>query len=450
MKNLQPAPAPEEQLITGGLDYYKPTMSQLAYEQYPDAQITFQLINRGQQRLADYVEPTELQAKLDARRAKGFANEELDYLASIEATNGQPVFANDYLNYLNDAKLPPTTVALDPTMHDLTVATTGDWPLATFWETVVMSDLNEMYFENLIAAHGLDPAKIYDQGDERLSQKIAILQQRPDIKFAEFGTRRHFSLKWQKYVLERLVRECPQNLVGTSNVALANSLNLRPIGTYAHELPMAYEGISRIEQRDANPLDSHSRQMSNWLARYPDYDTALTDTFGTDFFLADFAKPDANDHIPAQPWRSVRHDSGDPFQFGDRFINFLRENQIDPLTKTICFSDGLDIATIVQLADYFAGRIKFNFGWGTTLTNDLGLEPLNIVMKATRVETAGGSANLVKLSDSIGKHTGSEETIAELTREKQDFLANLSRNAESFAEPHFDAGRRSRELVNAR
>jgi nicotinate phosphoribosyltransferase len=253
---------------------------------------------------------------------------------------------------------------------------------------------------------------VYNEGDRRLHEKIAILQANPNIQFADFGTRRHFSLRWQEHVLERLMVECPQNIVGTSNVALAQKYNLRPIGTFAHEMPMTYAGLADARGQDIRA--SHNRMLRDWQTQYPDLTIALTDTFGSEFFFSDFT-PDQ-----AQAWRGVRHDSGDPYEFGENLLAFYESNNVDPRAKTIVFSDGLDIGQIVALQKHFAGRINVLFGWGTTLTNDLGIKPLNVVMKAThvRLPQTGQQADQVKLSDNPGKHTGPEPLI---TRYKQIF-----------------------------
>jgi nicotinate phosphoribosyltransferase len=133
----------------------------------------------------------------------------------------------------------------------------------------------------------------------------------------------------------------------------------------------------------------------------------LTDTFGSDFFFADFGDE------RAAAWRALRHDSGDPVKFGEKVISFYEQHGIDPKTKTIVFSDGLDIETIVQLYEHFNDRVGVVFGWGTTLTNDLGLPALNIVMKATEVN----GTSTVKLSDVQTKHTGNPNMIERYTNE---------------------------------
>jgi nicotinate phosphoribosyltransferase len=391
-------PELERSYITAGLDYYKPTMSQLAYEAEPEAEVTFTLKNRAEQPLLDYVAPEELQARLDTIRERGFNQAELDYLASLHDSQGQRVFADPFLQHIAEEPLPAATVTVED--GDIAVHSTGEWSMVTFWETVVMSEVNELYFENYVQAQGLDLFEVYDEGDRRLSEKIAILQENPDIKIIDFGTRRHFSHRWQRHVVERLAAECPDNLIGTSNVALADALGLKPIGTFAHEMPMVYAGLADSRGQDIRA--SHHQFLQDWYDRYgQDLSTVLTDTFTSDFFFADFTPEQA------EKWRAMRHDSGDPIEFGEKAIAFYEKYGIDPSAKTIVFSDGLDIDEIVKLHNHFKDRVNVVFGWGTTLTNDLGIKPLNIVMKATMVN----DTETVKLSDNSGKHTGPPEKI---------------------------------------
>lgn len=410
-----PTPLPygpmlEETRISAGLDYYKPTMSQLQYEKQPDAEVTFTFKNRGDQRIADYVDARSLQARFDQLRNYGWDETEIDFLRSQQDSAGRRLFNDEFLGYLGTHSLPEVSVAYDAETDDIAIQTTGDWPLVTYWETVVMSEVNEAYFEGMIRTNGLDVYEVYDEGDRRLSEKIAMLRANPDIKFSDFGTRRHFSLRWQRHVVERLINECPENLVGTSNVAIARELGLKPIGTFAHEMPMVYAGIADALGKDIR--SSHGQFLNDWYERYGnDLSIALTDTFGTDFFFADFTPEQADQ------FRALRHDSGEPVAFGERVIEFYEKLGIDPKTKTIVFSDGLDIDTILALHAHFKDRINAVFGWGTTLTNDLGVKALNIVMKATEVKVVdeGESkfAKLVKLSDNKGKHTGPKEKVEE-------------------------------------
>jgi nicotinate phosphoribosyltransferase len=411
MERVAEGPLLEAGLLSAGLDYYKPTMSQLAHEQEPDAEVTFTLKNRGVQRLLDYVDPNDLAQRFADIRGRGWQASELDYLGGLRNIRDQTVFKTEYITYLQDNPLPPVELTIDSESNDLAITTTGPWALSTFWETVVMSEINEAYFEGYVRAHNLDPFDVYDEGNRRLDAKIAVLQANPDIKFADFGTRRHFSLRWQQHVIERLLAETPDSIVGTSNVALANKYSIKPIGTFAHELPMTYAGAA--DARGERVRDSHPRMLNDWYTRYgEDLSVALTDTFGSDYFFDSFMGEQARD------WRGVRHDSGDPVAFGERLIAFYQARGIDPTTKIIVFSDGLDIDQILRLHDHFKGRINHLFGWGTTLTNDLGIKPLSIVMKATHVRLVDGrEANQVKLSDNPEKHTGPEALVRQYQKE---------------------------------
>lgn len=402
---IEHGPLQEAGMITAGLDFYKPTMSQLAFEKEADTEVTFTFKNRGQERIADYVGVQELQDRLDQIAERGFGQEELDFFATLRDDQDQPMFGEDYLDYLATHDLPKVQVTHDAETDDIAIEATGDWPLVSFWETVVMSELNEQYFENYMITHDIDPIEVYEEGNRRLDEKIAILQANPDIKIIDFGTRRHFSLRWQKHVLQRLQDECPENLVGTSNVGLAQTTGEKPIGTFAHEMPMVYAGLAQARGLDIR--ESHNQFLNDWHDQYGEnLSIALTDTFTTDFFFEDFTDQQAQD------WKGVRHDSGDPVEFGERLIKFYEDKDIDPTEKTLVFSDGLGIDTIVALNKHFKGRVNVAFGWGTTLTNDLGLKPLNIVVKATHVKTAEGQqANTVKLSDNPGKHLGPAELV---------------------------------------
>lgn len=384
--------------LSQGLDYYKATMSQSEFEHHPEAVVTFELKNRGANLLSEYVEPKELNERLEALR-RGWTPEELAYLAGLQNQDGNAQFSEAYLDYLADSPLPVVTVGLNE-RGDIAAKTQGEWPLVTFWETVVMSELNELYFDNKLKAEGSSLEELYTEGNRRLNEKIEILKDRPDIRFADFGTRRRFSYGWHKHVVERVAKELPENFIGTSNIYLAHTLGLAPIGTYAHELPMVYASLAEKEGR--NPLEGHREMLNDWHNTYRgDLSTALTDTFTSEFFFADFTQEQA------EAWKGLRHDSGDPVEFGEQVIAFYEQYNIEPRDKTIVFSDGLDIETIVILADHFKDRINIVFGWGTTLTNDLGIKTNNIVMKAVEVDGVG----TVKLSDNVGKHTGDDKAI---------------------------------------
>lgn len=384
--------------ITRGLDYYKATMAGLEFAKHPDAEVSFELKNRSSAKLSEFVTPWNLAERLDQQR-HGWQPEEVAYLAGLQNQDGMAQFSEEYLDFLADNPLPPLHIGYDE-RGDIAVHTAGAWPLVTFWETIVMSELNELYFANKLARDGSSLADLYAEGDRRLDNKIARLRDRPDIKFSDFGTRRRFSWEWQRHVVTRVAHELPENFVGTSNIYLAQELGLPPIGTFAHELPMVYAALE--DSAGDNPLDGHNRVLRDWQELYRgDLSTALTDTFTSEFFFADFTPEQA------ASWKALRHDSGDPIEFGEKVIEFYDRLQIDPMSKTVVFSDGLDIDTIFRLADHFRSKTQVLFGWGTTLTNDLDVQANNFVMKATRVN----GTPTVKLSDNVGKHTGDSETI---------------------------------------
>ena len=417
--------SPERGLISAGLDYYKLTMSQFIYEHEPEAEVRFSLINRNPgQRLADHVDPGVLQQRLDDIRTAGWTEPELDYLAGLHLSQGNRVFTDRYLDFLRLHKLPSVEVKLDPETNDLAIDVDGPWAVSSLWETIILGEIDEAYFEGYMRHHGIDPQTVYAEGDRRLDQKIAVLKDNPGIKFADFGTRRHFSLGWQKHAIERVLAECPDNLIGTSNVGLASSLGLKPIGTFAHEMLMVYAALADL--RGQNVRSSHNRFLQEWFDFYgPDYSIALTDTFTTDFFFSDFTAEQA------EAWRGTRQDSGDPVEYVTKLVQFYASHGVDPRTKTVVFSDGLNIDKMVDLCRRFGNQINIQLppavatevhrrlgpevalgsvvdGWGTGFTNDLGIPPLNIVIKATsaRLPSSHKEAYTVKLSDDVGKHLG--------------------------------------------
>jgi nicotinate phosphoribosyltransferase len=390
-----------ERHLSDSLDYYKLTMGQVALERFPEAQVTFTMKNRaGDYPLSQYVDIDALNARFETIIDQGFTAEEIAYFAGLKAQNGEARFDQAYLDFLADVQLPAVNVKLNPETNDLDITSTGKWAAVSLWETVVMSEVNEQYYANLIKAQGMTTEAVWTEGNRRLDEKIAILKNRPDIKFSDFGTRRRFSAAWHDHTIGRLANELPDNFIGTSNPWFAYKYDIAPIGTYAHEMPMVYAAMA--DKEGQNPLEGHTAMMADWYERYgEDLSIALTDTFTSEYFFADFTKEQA------ETWRGLRHDSGDPITFGERAIEFYKENAVNPTTKTIVFSDGLDIETIVKLANHFNGRINLMFGWGTTLMNDLGFRANNFVMKATNAN----GIDTVKLSDNEGKHTGPTKQV---------------------------------------
>ena len=398
MNTIKEGPFPLQ--ITNGLDFYKVTMSQVAHEKHSEASVKFTMQNRGKERLADYIDPTILENRLNIIGANGFSKNEVEFLASI-GSNDTRFFTDEYLNSIVDQPLPEIQVSMDDYTNDIAITTTGKWAVNSFWETIVLSELNELYYEGMMLKNGIQPHELYELGDQRLTEKINMLKGYPGINFSDFGTRRHFSYRWQRHVVERLAQEIPNQFLGTSNIGLAKDLGLKPIGTFAHEMPMVYAGLA--DENGENIRESHGKMLDDWYKKYGKVlSIALTDTFGSDFFFKDFGAKRADE------WNGLRHDSGDPYVFGEKAIEYYSGLGINPLCKTIVFSDGLNCDQIIELYSHFKDQINMVFGWGTTLTNDLGLKPLNIVMKATEANGYG----TVKLSDVPTKHTGSTDNVS--------------------------------------
>jgi nicotinate phosphoribosyltransferase len=272
------------------------------------------------------------------------------------------------------------------------------------WETIALGIVNELYFRTQLAQAGTNALNEARQtGTDRLNAKIQRLKKRSDISFIEFGTRRRFSRDWQAEVVQTLAEAVPEQILGTSNVALARETGLQPVGTMAHELFMVLAAHAHATEGTPDAIrSSHGRVIDTWWDEYgASLSIALTDTFGTDFSVRDLTAEQASQ------WKGQRQDSGSPFEFVDKMIRFYEGHGIDPETRLAVFSDGLNLDTIIEIVDYVGGRMRNTFGWGTNLTNDLGFQPLSLVLKA--VEASGKST--VKLSDNLAKATGPEDVV---------------------------------------
>lgn len=383
------------------MDFYKFTMAYFVFVFYRGVRVTYGLTNRTVKiRLADAIDIGELREQLEHIKTLRFNQSLIAYLRGLNIYADR-MFSEEFLQFLVSVKLPDFHLEVIDGQYLLTFE--GAWEEAIWWETLALSVINELYYRaEMKRVSNLTAHRAYATGVNRLADKIEALKKHPHIPIVEFGTRRRFSHDWQFYVLELLLEELgPTQLVGTSNVEFAYRTGLTPMGTNAHELPMVAAAMAGASA-DPDLFDvaalrgSQKKILGEWWLLY-DYglSVALTDTFGTDAFFQDFA-PFAAD------WKGVRHDSGNPFQFVDKVLAFYRYHRVDPLTKLIIFSDGLDLPTILALAAYCEGKIRYSFGWGTNLTNDLGFLTLSLVIK---VIMANGFPT-VKLSDNLAKAMG--------------------------------------------
>ena len=264
---------------------------------------------------------------------------------------------------------------------------------------------------------GEEESGVRKNAEERLEKKIEDFNSgRYTFRFAEFGCRRRLSREWASHVVHELRdRLVNRNMVGTSNVYLAKKFGLTPVGTYAHEFVQMYQGIDSI------PLAYTNRNaMEDWYDYYRgDNGTALTDTITTGIFLKDFNRAMVNNYS------GVRHDSGDPFEWGERMIAHYEKYGVDPRTKLLLFSDGLDFDRAQELYDHFSGRAKVSFGIGTFITNDTGVEPLNIVIKLQYVN----GRPVAKLSDTHGKEMSQDDGYLDYLKKAVDFRMERERDS---------------------
>ncbi|HLD25961.1 MAG TPA: nicotinate phosphoribosyltransferase [Candidatus Andersenbacteria bacterium] len=383
------------------LDYYKLTMGQVVFKRYAEVPVVYGFTNRTNNvRLAEIVSEHLLREELDHACSLTFTPTELHYLASNRCGD-RPMFCSRYLDFLANLRLPGYELHRDDGTYYLQFP--GRWSEVIYWETLALSIMNELYYRTMVPAGDLVAVQV--EGQTRLEQKIKTLLTRPDITLSDFGTRRRFSRSWQDHVVQTMATCLPKQFRGTSNVALAMKYGLEPIGTSAHEMFMVMSGI--MHERDDTVRSSHNRVLQDWWEEYGwELSIALTDTFGSSFFFRDMTAQQA------AAWKGLRHDSGDPLVFGENAIGFYQSHGVDPTTKLLVFSDGLDLETILTIANCFAGRIRVTFGWGTNLTNDLGRGALSLVVKA--IEANGHRT--VKLSDNLAKATGAQEDIVRFKR----------------------------------
>lgn len=378
------------------LDFYKLTMAQVAFKHFGSTQVKYAFRNRTEDvNIAEYIKEEELRYELESIQNLKFSDDEIEFLKESKFIK-RGFFEENFLEFLKNLKLSGLTIRKNNQGYEVEVH--GNWPDIILWETLILSVINELFYRSLMKK--IDDGQtqyIYDEGRQRLIEKTKILKVNPHIKFTEFGTRRRFSKEWQKQVISTMLSYVPENIAGTSNTLLAKEFDLAPIGTFAHEMDMVFSGVFKDDIRG-----SHNKVLKYWWDQYGyENSIALTDTYGSNFFFEDMT------YEQAKKWKGLRHDSGNPIVFGNKAIKFYKDNGIDPTKKLIVFSDGLDIDTIVKIANHFKNRINVIFGWGTNLTNDLGFRPLSLVVKV--VESNGNGT--VKLSDNLAKAIGKPEDI---------------------------------------
>jgi len=379
-----------KQIITSLLDsdLYKFTMQQAVLELFYGTQVEYRFKNRGSQRF-NTAFLAELKRQIRLMSTIFLSDTEYSWVKT-----NIPFFTPSYLEYLKNYRFDPNEVhvSLD-SENNLVIDIKGSWHSTILWEVPLMALISELYFKMI------DTEWSYDGQQEKANDKIRLLSKNGCL-FADFGTRRRRSSQNQD-MLNRIFSDyktlfSDATFVGTSNVFFAMKYNLKPIGTMAHEWIM---GVSVLEGlRHANFF-----ALQDWVRVYnADLGIALTDTFGTPAFFENF-----NMRL-AKLYDGVRHDSGDPIEFGEKVIAHYEKLGIDPKSKVIVFSDGLNAEKAVKIQNYFKGKIKISFGIGTYFTNDFDDSPaLNMVIKLWMC----GGVYVVKLGDGGGKTMGDPDAV---------------------------------------
>lgn len=370
-------------------DLYKFNMNQVIFHKHTNlcGEYHFKCRNKGVVFTKEMAE--EISAQTDHLCTLSFNKEELDYLRSIR------FIKNDYVDFLR--LWHPIRDYVKISLSDsgeLSVTVNGPLFSVMQFEIYLLEIINEVYFRMTY-----DYNELLASAKRRLDSKIADFNSgKYTFKFAEFGCRRRLSREWEDVVVRRLAAET-NNCVGTSNVYLAMKYNLMPIGTYAHEFVQMYQGINSIPLAYTNHY-----AMKDWYAEYDgDNGTALTDTLTTDLFLLDFNRAMVNNYS------GVRHDSGDPFEWGEKIIAHYNRYGVDSRTKQLLFSDSLDFDRAQKLYDHFKDRARVSFGIGTFCSNDTDEEALNIVIK---LQYVNGNP-VAKISDTPGKAMCSDDDYLE-------------------------------------
>lgn len=360
-------------------DAYKLHMQQAVFHRYHDVSVAAEFRCRGDDLLGVYADA--IREQVDFMQHLTLTDEEFAFLESL------PFFEADYLAWLRTFRYDPTQVHISNNNGHLDIRLTGSWLEVIMWEVPLLAVISEVVHQHR------SPGVTAQMALEHLEGKLVEFKElTADIdlsafRLMDFGTRRRFSREVQEAIVSRLQQETW--FVGTSNYDLARRLNLTPMGTQAHEWFQAHQQISPVL------ANSQRAALQAWLDEYPDQlGIALTDCITMDAFLRDF------DHSFANQYQGLRHDSGEPVEWGEKAIAHYQKLGINPKTKVLVFSDNLDLPKAIELYRHFCARINLSFGIGTRLSCDIPqVKPLNIVIKL--VECNGKP--VAKLSDSPGK-----------------------------------------------
>lgn len=367
-------------------DLYKFSVMLAIQKLYPWAYVRYEFINRGGTSFPD-----------------GFAEElkkEVAAMANLRMTKPEKEFIirrcyffdPPFIDFLEGYQYDPAEVHITQEGGELKIRIEGYWYRTVLWEVPLMAIISELYFK----MNNTEPQNVKEKAIEKAFQLRQI-----EADFSDFGTRRRFSFDVHDEVVSYLKMYSSKFFKGTSNMYLAMKYDSTPIGTMPHEWFMFHGAVYGYRAATVKALES-------WVDAYQgSLGITLTDTYTTDVFYEQFSMKQA------KLFDGVRWDSGDPLVFADKTIEFYKKKRIDPLSKTIVFSDSLDIRKVQEIKSYVNGRIHDAYGIGTYFSNDVGAKPLNMVIKLSEVkfDIRHKYQHAVKLSDVQGKHTGDQKEI---------------------------------------
>lgn len=371
-------------------DWYKLLMGQVVFNQFPKAQVEYTLLQRTPRDFPEHF-ATLLQGQINQLSKVELTNEEHDWLSQHKC------FQQHFLEWFRGYRFNPNEIKITQTGTKLSITIKAHWYRAIYWEVPLMAMVSELFFQNATPVF-----------EKRLETKTNNLVAN-NIKWADFGTRRRFSFAVQDAIVKYMASS--PGFLGTSNPLLAKKYNVSPVGTMAHEGFMAMQALTGF-------ANSNQAWMDAWIKEY-DFDTVLPDTLSTKAFLKTFTP------YYAKLFTMFRQDSGDPIQVANLCIDYWKNLGIDPKTRTIIFSDGLNDEKAVEIASTLSDKINCLFGIGTFLTNDVGAWALNIVIKLTKANFGKGWRGTVKLSDNPNKRTGHPSDIERALMEIQDERKNF-------------------------
>jgi nicotinate phosphoribosyltransferase len=393
-------------------DFYKLLMAQTIFRRHADTSVTFGIINRSTHiPIAKLVDIGALKEQLDHIRTLSLSRGESTWLRGNTFYGKRQMFSPDFVAWLENFRFPAYHLERKGDQYELTFE--GPWIETTMWEIPALAAIMELHSRAVLKDLGrFELQVLYARAMTRLWEKIERLRTLPNLRVADFGTRRRHGFLWQDWCVQAMREGLNEKFLGTSNCLIAMRRDLEAIGTNAHELQMVYAASTTTDRALAA---SPYKVLSDWQEDYEgNLRIILPDTFGTRGFLEN-----APDWVTN--WTGIRIDSGDPIASCEMAIDWWKRRGQDPRTKLAIFSDGLDVEEIERISRHFQGRIRAGFGWGTLLTNDFRgfdsqghLSPFSIVCKVVSVN--GRPA--VKLSDNPSKAIG---PLSEIERYRRVF-----------------------------